>query len=79
MREGFIVDEEEDEEDGEARPAVKRKREHRDREEEERLDDDDLDLIGEQYGAPVKAKPQVSQRTDAGLRKLTMSSPSSNA
>ncbi|KAG9251999.1 transcription elongation factor SPT6 [Emericellopsis atlantica] len=69
VREGFIVDEEEDEEDGEARPAVKRKREHRDREEEERLDDDDLDLIGEQYGAPVKAKPQSKfKRLKRGYR-----------
>ncbi|OAQ72123.1 transcription elongation factor spt6 [Pochonia chlamydosporia 170] len=59
VREGFIVDEEEEEEeedadsDAEPRP-VKRKREHRDREEEARLDEDDLELIGEQFGERTK-------------------------
>ena len=66
IREGFIVDEDEDEEDAEggsddeARRA-KRKREHRDREEEERLDEEDLELIDEQFGVRNKQQPQVSQ------------------
>ncbi|KEY63806.1 hypothetical protein S7711_09516 [Stachybotrys chartarum IBT 7711] len=63
IREGFIVDEDEEEEeegesDEDARPVVKRKREHRDREEEEQLDEDDLELIGEQFGERVKPQPQ---------------------
>lgn len=37
----------------------KRKREHRDREEEAQLDEDDLDLIGEQYGERPKPQTQV--------------------
>ncbi|VUC36902.1 unnamed protein product [Clonostachys rosea] len=60
IREGFIDDDEEEleeeESDGE-RPVVKRKREHRDREEEARLDDEDLELIGEQFPR-AKAQPQ---------------------
>ncbi|KAG8428492.1 Transcription elongation factor spt6 [Metarhizium acridum] len=64
IREGFIVDEEEEEEeevdsDAEPRP-VKRKREHRDREEEERLDEDDLELIGEQFGE--RPKPESKSK-----------------
>lgn len=65
IREGFIVDEDEDEDevqadsDDDARPQVKRKREPRDREEEERLDEDDLDLIGEQFGERPKPQAQV--------------------
>ncbi|KAK2592786.1 Transcription elongation factor spt6 [Conoideocrella luteorostrata] len=64
IREGFIVDEEEDEDEGEdgdsdAEPRpVKRKREHRDREKEERLDEDDLELIGEQFGERPKPESQ---------------------
>ncbi|QPG98129.1 Transcription elongation factor spt6 [Epichloe festucae Fl1] len=68
IREGFIVDEEEEEEeeeddeddegsDAEPRP-IKRKREHRDREHEERLDEDDLELIGEQFGERPKPESQ---------------------
>lgn len=66
IREGFIVDEDEDEEeeggdsDGDVRPVVKRKREHRDREQEEALDEDDLELIGEQFGERPKPPTQVS-------------------
>ncbi|RDA92502.1 hypothetical protein CP533_4190 [Ophiocordyceps camponoti-saundersi (nom. inval.)] len=67
VREGFIVDEDEEEEEEEGgeseteeRPLVKRKREHRDREEEERLDEEDLELIGEQFGARPKSQPQAS-------------------
>ncbi|KAK5987461.1 Transcription elongation factor SPT6 [Cladobotryum mycophilum] len=60
IREGFIVDEDEEEEeeesDVEARP-VKRKREHRHREEEEALDEEDLELIGEQFGEQPKPQP----------------------
>lgn len=67
VREGFIVDEDEDEDDGaqegdsdaDARP-IKRKREHRDRAEEEALDEEDLELIGEQFGQRTKPQPQVS-------------------
>lgn len=44
--------------DDEDRP-VKRKREHRDREQEEQLDEDDYDLVGEQYGEQPKSQPQV--------------------
>ncbi|KAG6100842.1 Transcription elongation factor spt6 [Claviceps sp. LM220 group G6] len=68
IREGFIVDEDEDEEeleeedegsDAEPNPIpVKRKREHRDREHEERLDEDDLELIGEQFGERPKPESQ---------------------
>lgn len=71
IREGFIVDEEEEEEeeeedqggepDGDARPPVKRKRSPRDREQEERLDDEDLELIGEQFGERPKSQTQVSK------------------
>ncbi|KAM3522938.1 hypothetical protein NHJ13051_005398 [Beauveria bassiana] len=63
IREGFIVEDEEEEEDGgdddEDRP-IKRKREHRerDREEEEQLDEDDYDLVGEQYGEQPKSQSQ---------------------
>ncbi|CAI6086298.1 unnamed protein product [Clonostachys chloroleuca] len=60
IREGFIDDDEEEleeeESDGE-RPVVKRKREHRDRDEEARLDEEDLELIGEQFPR-AKAQPQ---------------------
>jgi hypothetical protein len=66
IREGFIVDEDEDEDedagedsDAEARRRIKRKREHRDREQEEALDEDDLDLIDEQFGARPKPQTQV--------------------
>ena len=65
IREGFIIDDDEEEEDqgegsdGDARPVVKRKREHRDREEEARLDDEDLELIGEQFGGKPKSQNQV--------------------
>lgn len=67
IREGFIVDEDEDEDEGDeaadsdadARP-VKRKREPRDRAEEEALDEEDLELIGEQFGQRTKPQPQVS-------------------
>jgi transcription elongation factor SPT6 len=53
VREGFIVededDEEEDADDSDAREKpIKRKREHRDREEDAQLDEEDLELIGEQ-------------------------------
>ncbi|KAJ4185384.1 Transcription elongation factor Spt6 [Fusarium falciforme] len=63
VREGFIVDEDEDEDDvdeddADVRPVVKRKREHRDREEEEQLDEDDLELIGEQFGERPKPQSQ---------------------
>ncbi|OAQ96125.1 hypothetical protein LLEC1_03376 [Akanthomyces lecanii] len=63
IREGFIV-EDEDEEDGEGdgdndeERHVKRKREHRDREQEEQLDEDDYDLVGEQYGEQPKSQSQ---------------------
>ncbi|KAG7414074.1 Transcription elongation factor SPT6 [Fusarium oxysporum f. sp. rapae] len=65
VREGFIVDEDEDEEeggesDGDVRPVHKRKRKHRDREEEEQLDEEDLDLIGEQFGE--RPKPQTQSK-----------------
>ncbi|KJK77021.1 Transcription elongation factor [Metarhizium anisopliae BRIP 53293] len=64
IREGFIVDEEEEEEEeveSDAEPRhVKRKREHRDREEEERLDEDDLELIGEQFGE--RPKPESKSK-----------------
>jgi transcription elongation factor SPT6 len=39
---------------------VKRKRHNRDREEEERLDDEDLELIGEQFGERPKTENKVS-------------------
>jgi len=42
------------------RPVHKRKRKHRDREEEEQLDEEDLDLIGEQFGERPKPQTQVS-------------------
>jgi hypothetical protein len=65
VREGFIVDEEDEDEEGEeegsdaeSRP-IKRKREHRDREEEARLDDEDLELIGEQFGERPKPESKV--------------------
>ncbi|KAI9900154.1 hypothetical protein N3K66_004416 [Trichothecium roseum] len=61
VREGFIVDEDEEEEEGgesDVEARRKRKREHRDREEEARLDDEDLELIGEQYGGRPKEKTQ---------------------
>ena len=71
IREGFIVDEDEDEEedeeedegsDAEPHPStIKRKREHRDREHEERLDEDDLELIGEQFGERPKPESQVRE------------------
>lgn len=61
IREGFIVDE--DEEDGEDEDAeerrAKRKREHRDREEEHQLDEDDYDLVGEQFADKPKPQSQV--------------------
>ncbi|CAH0059205.1 unnamed protein product [Clonostachys solani] len=60
IREGFIDDDEEEieEEDSDGeRPVVKRKREHRDRDEEARLDEEDLELIGEQFPR-AKAQPQ---------------------
>ncbi|KAH8836221.1 hypothetical protein RJ55_10038 [Drechmeria coniospora] len=64
IREGFIVDEDEDEDRGDSdeedRPVVKRKREPRDREQEERLDEDDLELIGEQFGE--RPKPQTQSK-----------------
>ncbi|PNY27258.1 Transcription elongation factor SPT6 [Tolypocladium capitatum] len=67
IREGFIVDEDEEEEEEEEREGsdgerqiIKRKREHRDREEEERLDEDDLELIGEQFGE--RPKPQTQSK-----------------
>lgn len=46
------------------RPVVKRKREHRDREEEEQLDEEDLELIGEQFGERPKPQTQVSSNSD---------------
>lgn len=72
IREGFIVDEEEEEEeevesDAESR-HVKRKREHRDREEEERLDEDDLELIGEQFGERPKPESKVRPEHARGDR-----------
>ncbi|KOS20389.1 Transcription elongation factor SPT6 [Escovopsis weberi] len=72
IREGFIVDEDEDEEevesDIEARP-VKRKREHRHREEEEALDEEDLELIGEQFGEQPKPQaPSKFKRLKRGHR-----------
>ncbi len=56
VREGFIVDDEEDDDDDQdgdgsepgARPQPKRKRDQKDREEEAQLDEEDLELIGEQ-------------------------------
>lgn len=79
VREGFIVDEDEDEDDvdeddADVRPVVKRKREHRDREEEEQLDEDDLELIGEQFGERPKPQSQVSFR-DGSLRDLNPLAP----
>ncbi|PHH71576.1 hypothetical protein CDD82_6436 [Ophiocordyceps australis] len=63
IREGFIVDEDEEEEEepGESdveQRLAKRKREHRDREEEEQLDEEDLELIGEQFGERPKSQAQ---------------------
>ncbi|KAH6899668.1 transcription elongation factor SPT6 [Thelonectria olida] len=65
IREGFIVDEDEEEEqeeeggdsDADVRHVVKRKRD-RDRDQEEQLDEDDLELIGEQFGERPKPQPQ---------------------
>lgn len=42
------------------RPVHKRKRKHRDREEEAQLDEEDLDLIGEQFGERPKPQTQVN-------------------
>ncbi|KAL6859661.1 transcription elongation factor Spt6 [Trichoderma novae-zelandiae] len=72
IREGFIVDEDEEEEeaesDVESRP-VKRKREHRNREEEELLDEEDLELIGEQFGEQPKPQaPSKFKRLKRGHR-----------
>lgn len=73
IREGFIVDEDDEEDQGEGsdvegRPHGKRKRkhhEHRDKQEEEALDEDDLDLIGEQFGSRPKPQTQVRCVTSA--------------
>ena len=61
IREGFIVDEEDegegDDEDPEARR--KRKRERRERGQDEQLDEDDYDLVGEQFEGRAKPESQV--------------------
>jgi hypothetical protein len=76
IREGFIVDEDEEEEqeedggdsDGDVRHVVKRKRD-RDRDQEEQLDEDDLELIGEQFGE--RPKPQAQVRWNRPFQELT--------
>ncbi|KAI9735804.1 MAG: Transcription elongation factor spt6 [Cirrosporium novae-zelandiae] len=64
VREGFIVDEDEDDEEREARKRERRKRRREERE-EEGLDEEDLDLIGE-------AHPELERRapTEPKLKRL---------
>jgi transcription elongation factor SPT6 len=58
VRRGFIVDESEEEE-GESRRKKKKRRRSGREEEVEQLDDEDLDLIGENYGGGYERKEET--------------------
>ncbi|KAF8654136.1 hypothetical protein AX16_003667 [Volvariella volvacea WC 439] len=78
IREGFIVeDEEEDEEDEEEEERRKRrkrrKRNHR-REEEEGLEEDDLELLAENTGMPIKKNKRLRRLGSRGSESPVASS-----
>ena len=80
MREGFIVEDEEDDDEGEdSEPEArqpKRKRDHKDREEEAQLDEEDLELIGEQIPAwDRKPAAEVCESRTQALGPFSLAAP----